>query len=119
MIVRSARAGGNPSRTIAASSSSKPARASGARRAEVNAAAASPGVQPIIVGHSSGAVVALEALVAAPGHYSGAVLYEPPLVLDTPLGAGGHLDRARAELDRGKPGNAFAIFLREIAGIRS
>jgi pimeloyl-ACP methyl ester carboxylesterase len=88
--------------------------------AEVNAIAAGLGAdRPIIVGHSSGAVLALEALVADPGRYSAAVLYEPPLVLDRPLGAGDRMTRARAALAAGKPGNAFSIFLREIAGIRS
>ncbi|GIM91555.1 alpha/beta fold hydrolase [Paractinoplanes toevensis] len=85
---------------------------------EVRAAAAELD-RPIIVGHSSGAVLALEALVAEPDRYAAAVLYEPPLVIDQPLGGGGRIDRARAALAAGKPGTAFAIFLREIAGIRS
>ena len=42
--------------------------------------------RPVLVGHSSGAVLALEALVADPDLYAGAVLYEPPIVLDEPLG---------------------------------
>jgi pimeloyl-ACP methyl ester carboxylesterase len=75
--------------------------------------------RPIIVGHSSGAVLALEALVADPGRYLAAVLYEPPLVLDQPLDPGGRIDRARQALADGKPGSAFAIFVREIVGIRS
>ncbi|MCY1140446.1 alpha/beta hydrolase [Actinoplanes sp. Pm04-4] len=73
---------------------------------------------PVLVGHSSGAVLALEALVADPGLYSAVVLYEPPLVVDAPLGAEANV-RARAALDAGKPGTAFAIFLREVAGMRS
>jgi pimeloyl-ACP methyl ester carboxylesterase len=73
--------------------------------------------RPVLVGHSSGAVLALEALVAEPGRFAGAVIYEPPLVLDRPLG-GEPVDRARAALAAGKPGTAFAIFLREIAGLR-
>jgi pimeloyl-ACP methyl ester carboxylesterase len=98
---------------------------------------------PVIVGHSSGAVLALETLVAAsPGLFSAAVLYEPPLMIDdrrlgdgTQSGDGGSavdakaagqsagngdrpVDRARAAMAAGKPGTAFAIFLREIAGIR-
>jgi pimeloyl-ACP methyl ester carboxylesterase len=96
--------------------------------AEVLAAAATLD-SPVLVGHSSGAVLALEALVAAaPGLFSAAVLYEPPLLIDDrPLGdgtqsgdgSGGRpADRARAALAAGKPGTAFAVFLREIAGMR-
>jgi pimeloyl-ACP methyl ester carboxylesterase len=112
----------------------------------VPAAAATP-VRPVLVGHSSGAVLALEALTASPGSFAAAVLYEPPLHIgDRPLGdgtqserptdeasaatagerpgeqrsaaAGGRpIDRARAAIADGRPGTAFAIFLREIAGI--
>jgi pimeloyl-ACP methyl ester carboxylesterase len=87
-------------------------------------------------------------VAAPPGLFAGAVLYEPPVMIsDRPLGdgtqqptgpaspgaqadqagsAGGRsrpgdarpIDRARAALAEGKPGNAFAIFLREIAGLR-
>ncbi|MFF5080105.1 alpha/beta fold hydrolase [Actinoplanes sp. NPDC000266] len=85
--------------------------------AEVRAAAAALD-RPVLVGHSSGAVVALEALVADPDLYSVAVLYEPPVVLGEPLG-GEHAARARAALAEGKPGTAFAIFLREVAKMRS
>ena len=67
----------------------------------------------VIVGHSSGAVLALEALVATPAAYAGAVLYEPPCVIGPPLG-GEALARAQASIAAGKPGTALAIFLREI-----
>jgi pimeloyl-ACP methyl ester carboxylesterase len=99
---------------------------------EVLAAAATLD-RPVIVGHSSGAVLALEALAAEPGRFAGAVLYEPPLIIDDrPLGDGTQhagsgfgsgtqgrpIDRARAAIAAGKAGDAFAIFLREIAGLR-
>jgi pimeloyl-ACP methyl ester carboxylesterase len=80
-------------------------------------AAASTLDRPVLVGHSSGAVLALEALAAAPDQFAGTVLYEPPLVLDRPLG-GEPVDRARAALAARRPGSAFAIFLREVAGLR-
>jgi len=67
----------------------------------------------VIVGHSSGAVLALEALVATPTAYAGAVLYEPPCVIGPPLG-GEALARAQAAIAAGKPVTALAIFLREI-----
>jgi pimeloyl-ACP methyl ester carboxylesterase len=69
--------------------------------------------KPLLVGHSSGAVLALEALVAAPDAYSGAVLYEPPLSIGEPLG-GPKLAPARAAFENGKAGKAFAIFLRDV-----
>ncbi|GLH99949.1 alpha/beta fold hydrolase [Phytohabitans aurantiacus] len=67
----------------------------------------------VLVGHSSGAVVALEAALAAPATFAGLVLYEPPVAVDAPLG-GQALLRARAALEAGKPGRAMAIHLREI-----
>src|SRR4249920_2329734 len=69
--------------------------------------------RPVLVGHSSGAVLALEALVADPGRYSGAVLYEPPIVLDEPLG-GAKLEPARAAIAAGRPGPALRVFLRDV-----
>ena len=83
---------------------------------EVLAAAATLD-RPVLVGHSSGAVLALEALAAGPAAFAGAVLYEPPVVIDRPLG-GEPVDRARAALVARRPGTAFAIFLREVAGLR-
>lgn len=68
---------------------------------------------PVLVGHSSGAVLALEALVTDPAAYAGAVLYEPPLVIGEPLG-GAKLAPARAALAQDKPGQALAIFLRDV-----
>jgi pimeloyl-ACP methyl ester carboxylesterase len=67
----------------------------------------------LIVGHSSGGVLALESLVALPGAFAGAVLYEPPCVIGPPLG-GEALTRAQAAVTAGKPGRALAIFLRDI-----
>jgi pimeloyl-ACP methyl ester carboxylesterase len=69
--------------------------------------------RPLLVGHSSGAVVALEALVADPGLYRGGVLYEPPLVVDEPLG-GDKLVPARQAIADGKPGKALSIFLHDV-----
>jgi pimeloyl-ACP methyl ester carboxylesterase len=100
---------------------------------EVLAAAATLD-SPVLVGHSSGAVLALEALAASPELFSAAALYEPPLMIDDRRlgdgtqssalgsdvqsgGAGRPADRARVALADGKPGTAFAIFLREIAGM--
>ncbi|ADD45557.1 alpha/beta fold hydrolase [Stackebrandtia nassauensis] len=70
----------------------------------------------LLVGHSSGAVVALEAMVAAPSSFAGAVLYEPPIVTGPPLG-GEALVRARAAVAAGKPGAAIAGFVRDVVGM--
>jgi pimeloyl-ACP methyl ester carboxylesterase len=119
-----------------------------AREAEdVLALAADIGQPMVIVGHSSGGVVALEALAAAPAAaFAGAVLFEPPVAIGPPPGgetpgdqapgAQGHgseaagrkapgpktpggepLDRARAAVAAGKPGKAMQIFVRDVVGM--
>ena len=70
----------------------------------------------VLVGHSSGGVVALEALVASRSSFAGAVLYEPPVVIGPPLG-GEALARAKAALVAGRPGKAIEIFSRDIVGV--
>jgi pimeloyl-ACP methyl ester carboxylesterase len=80
------------------------------------AVTAAAGVRPLLVGHSSGAVVALESALAAPSAFRAMVLYEPPVAVDEPLG-GEALRRARAALDAGDPDRAIVIHMREIAGV--
>jgi pimeloyl-ACP methyl ester carboxylesterase len=82
---------------------------------DVLAVTAAVGGRPLLVGHSSGAVVALESALAAPSAFSGMVLYEPPVAVDEPLG-GETLRRARAALDAGDPDRAITIHMREIVG---
>lgn len=84
---------------------------------EILAIAEAVGERMVIVGHSSGGIVALETLVAATSPlFAGAVVYEPPLVIGPPLG-GTALHRARAALAAGKPGKAMQIFGRDIAAM--
>jgi pimeloyl-ACP methyl ester carboxylesterase len=83
--------------------------------ADVLAVAAAIGERPVLVGHSSGAVVALESALAAPATFRAVVLYEPPLAVDQPLG-GEALRRAREALDAGDPDRAIIIHMREIVG---
>jgi pimeloyl-ACP methyl ester carboxylesterase len=71
------------------------------------------GEPALLVGHSSGAIVALEAALRSPASFAGLLLYEPPVATDAPLG-GDALLRARAALDAGHPGEAMAIHMREI-----
>ena len=70
----------------------------------------------VIVGHSSGGVVALESLVALPSAFAGAVLFEPPVVIGPPLG-GAALEHVQAAIAAGKPGKAMAIFVRDVVGV--
>ncbi|MFB4283112.1 MULTISPECIES: alpha/beta fold hydrolase [unclassified Nonomuraea] len=86
----------------------------------VLAVVAAVGGGPVLVaGHSSGAVIALEAMVAAPSAFAGAVLYEPPAVIGPPLG-GPHGEvhtRTRAAIAAGRPGRAMRIFVRDTVGL--
>ncbi|MGW2156736.1 alpha/beta fold hydrolase [Nonomuraea sp. NPDC001699] len=79
----------------------------------------SAGGPVVLYGHSSGAVVALEALVASPSSFAGAVIFEPPAVIGPPLsGEGGVvLRRARAAMASGRPGKALTVFLRGTIGL--
>src|SRR5262245_38197849 len=81
--------------------------------ADVLAVAAAVEGPLLLVGHSSGAVVALQSALAAPSRFAGLLLYEPPLAVTEPLG-GDALRRARAALDAGDPDRAIAVHLREI-----
>ena len=72
--------------------------------------------RPLLVGHSSGAVAALEAALASPTAFAALVLYEPPLATTSPI-AGEAGSRARAALDGGDPFLAMQIHMREIVGM--
>ncbi|MEV5379550.1 alpha/beta hydrolase [Streptomyces nondiastaticus] len=67
----------------------------------------------LLVGHSSGAVAALEAALLKPSAFAGLFLYEPP-VPTKELIAGTAGARARAALDRGDPVEAMRIHMRDI-----
>ncbi|MEW2636211.1 alpha/beta hydrolase [Streptomyces sp. NPDC048389] len=68
----------------------------------------------LLVGHSSGAVAALEAALQAPGVPAGLFLYEPPLPTRSLVG-GEAARRAREALAAGDPREAMRIHLRDIA----
>jgi pimeloyl-ACP methyl ester carboxylesterase len=86
--------------------------------ADVVAVAEAVGARVLLVGHSSGAVVALEAARMAPWLFAGMVLYEPPVAVTRPLG-GDALVRAQAALDAGDPVEAMRIHLIEIVEVPS
>jgi pimeloyl-ACP methyl ester carboxylesterase len=72
--------------------------------------------RPLLVGHSSGAVAALEAALASPAAFAGLVLYEPPLATRSPI-AGEAGARARAALNAGDPVAAMEIHMRDIVKV--
>lgn len=86
---------------------------------DVLAVAAAVGEPVIVYGHSSGGVVALEALAASPSSFAGAVVFEPAAVIGAPLaGARGEvITRSRAALAAGRPGTALTIFMRDTVGL--
>jgi pimeloyl-ACP methyl ester carboxylesterase len=67
----------------------------------------------LLVGHSSGAIAALEAALRAPATFAGMFLYEPPLATRSPIGGSGQ-QRARAALSAGDPAEAVKIHLRDV-----
>ncbi|PXX61658.1 pimeloyl-ACP methyl ester carboxylesterase [Nocardia tenerifensis] len=72
----------------------------------------------VVYGHSSGGVVALEAVAAAPSLFAGAVIFEPAAVIETPLAGvdGAAITAARAAIAGGRPDVAMRIFTRVVAG---
>jgi pimeloyl-ACP methyl ester carboxylesterase len=83
----------------------------------------------LVFGHSSGGPVALEACLAAPGAFAGAMIYEPAAVVPDANGLylslerlaqdgapGDGLKRARAALAAGRPGLAIGIFTQLVVG---
>jgi pimeloyl-ACP methyl ester carboxylesterase len=80
---------------------------------DITAIAEIVGEPMLLVGHSSGAVIALETALISPVTLVGMVLYEPPVAVRAPLG-GEALTRANEALAAGDPGTALKIHLREI-----
>ncbi|WP_030663345.1 alpha/beta fold hydrolase [Streptomyces rimosus] len=81
--------------------------------ADILAIAGLLGSPPLLVGHSSGAVAALEAAVRAPGTPAGLFLYEPP-VATRALAGGDAARRAREAFAAGDSRAAMRIHLRDI-----
>lgn len=74
------------------------------------------GRRPLLVGHSSGAVIGLECLAAEPSSFIGAALYEPPLPRESP-NTGTSLERAQRAVAERRPGRAMQIFTHEMVGL--
>jgi pimeloyl-ACP methyl ester carboxylesterase len=86
---------------------------------DVLALAAAIGEPAVLVGHSSGGIVVLETLARDSDPFRGAVLYEPPLVLDEPIGGATGVAHARAALADGRPGTALRVFVTQMVGMRA
>jgi pimeloyl-ACP methyl ester carboxylesterase len=84
--------------------------------ADVVALARAVGEPVLVVGHSSGGVVALEALLASPSDFAGAVVYEPPIELQ-PGEFGPAVERAQLAVRAGHPDRALTIFFRDVVGV--
>jgi pimeloyl-ACP methyl ester carboxylesterase len=84
---------------------------------DVAAIADSIGTPIVIVGHSSGGVVALEALAALPRVFAGGVIYEAPVVTDLPLGSPEASAAMSAARDAGRPGVAIQVFTRDVVKV--
>jgi len=80
---------------------------------DVEAVLARIGQPALLVGHSSGAVVALETALRRPAHLAAFAAYEPPVAVSAPLG-GTALARARAAVDAGRLGKAMSIHLIDV-----
>jgi pimeloyl-ACP methyl ester carboxylesterase len=85
--------------------------------AEALAVARWIGEPVILVGHSSGAIVGLEAVLADPAPFDALVAYEPPLDATHGPERAQALQRARAALDAGSPLEAMQIHLRDLVGM--
>ncbi|MEU3274853.1 alpha/beta hydrolase [Saccharomonospora sp. NPDC006951] len=83
---------------------------------DVLAIAASVGEPLIVYGHSSGGVVALEALATSSRAFAAAVIFEPPSVI-TPAHSEKNtrgVARTRAAIARGRPARAITAFMRHV-----
>ncbi|MFH8250445.1 alpha/beta fold hydrolase [Microbacterium sp. B2969] len=85
--------------------------------AEARAVATSAREPVVLVGHSSGAAVAIEAALADPRPFAALVLYEPPLDVTHGVKGAAALHRARAALDDGHPVRAMRIHLTDLVGM--
>ena len=71
-----------------------------------------------LFGHSSGAVVALEAALAAPDRFGALAVFEPAIdLVELPLGRRESTVAARRAVDAGHAGQALEIFLRDMVGM--
>jgi pimeloyl-ACP methyl ester carboxylesterase len=83
---------------------------------DVVAQAWAAGEPVLVVGHSSGGIVALEAVLRAPSAFAGALVYEAPVELTAGEFRPAVL-RAEGALRTGRPGRALSIFVGDVVGV--
>ncbi|MFD9127835.1 alpha/beta fold hydrolase [Kitasatospora sp. NPDC059571] len=103
-------------RIYAPGATAGPRHSTAVEAADILAVAAAVGRPALLLGHSSGAVAALEAAVLRPDSFGGLFLYEPPVGSRTPVG-GPAADLAQAAIAAGRPLEAVRIHLRDIVGL--
>jgi pimeloyl-ACP methyl ester carboxylesterase len=69
-----------------------------------------------LLGHSYGAICALEAALRTPG-VRRLILYEPPIPLDGPIHPPGVVEKIQRLIDAGEPEAALEVFVREVVGM--
>ena len=77
------------------------------------------GGSAFVFGHSSGAVLALEAAQTLPAKIAKLAMYEPPFIVDDsrPLPPADYTQRLNALIAAGRRGDAFALFMTEAVGV--
>lgn len=85
--------------------------------AELSSIAVSLSSPVAVLGHSSGGIVALEALSRTPGLFSSALIYEAPIEADEQKVDPLVIDKAAHALDEHRPAAAVRIFAEEIVGL--
>jgi pimeloyl-ACP methyl ester carboxylesterase len=72
-----------------------------------------------VYGHSSGAVLSLEATKEIPSMVRKLALYEPPFIIDgsRPPAPADYVDQVNRAIAVGRPGDGIAIFMTQVVGI--
>lgn len=86
---------------------------------DIEAVIQAVGASAFVFGHSSGAVLALEAAQQRPGQITKLALYEPPFIVDDsrpPLPTD-YVARLNAATAAGRPGDALEIFMTQAVGM--
>lgn len=77
------------------------------------------GKPAFVLGHSSGAIIALEACSRVPDKVSKLILYEPPIPTGTPLFDAKLLDQLQALIEIGEHENALELFYSDVVKMPS
>ena len=86
---------------------------------DIDAVIQAAGASAFVFGHSSGAVLALEAARQLPGRVAKLALYEPPFIVDDsrPPLPNDYIAQLNAATAAGRPGDALEIFMTQAVGM--